>query len=216
PMAGLSRPLRLECSFVTPSWDVPQPRKASRPVWAPPRSLAPTCGITVVFFSSGYEVVSAPLVCPPTAMDSPPDSRPLRRLGSPIRTSPDRSLLTAPRGSIGVRPVLHRLLAPRHPPCALSSLSFRCSNLRGFLPGFTLPYPVFKVQDARQSAPERALRSFKTEPERLRLPRKEVIQPHLPIRLPCYDFTPIICPTFGGWLPTGLPHRLRVLQTLVV
>ena len=32
------------------------------------------------------------------------------------------------------------------------------------------------------------------------LRRKEVIQPHLPIRLPCYDFTPIICPTFGGWL----------------
>ena len=30
------------------------------------------------------------------------------------------------------------------------------------------------------------------------LHRKEVIQPHLPIRLPCYDFTPIIDPTFGG------------------
>ena len=30
-------------------------------------------------------------------------------------------------------------------------------------------------------------------------PRKEVIQPHLPIRLPCYDFTPIIAPTFDGW-----------------
>ena len=30
--------------------------------------------------------------------------------------------------------------------------------------------------------------------------RKEVIQPHLPIRLPCYDFTPIIYPTFDGWL----------------
>ena len=27
--------------------------------------------------------------------------------------------------------------------------------------------------------------------------RKEVIQPHLPIRLPCYDFTPIITPTLG-------------------
>ena len=26
--------------------------------------------------------------------------------------------------------------------------------------------------------------------------RKEVIQPHLPIRLPCYDLTPIIEPTF--------------------
>jgi hypothetical protein len=31
-----------------------------------------------------------------------------------------------------------------------------------------------------------------------KLHRKEVIQPHLPIRLPCYDFTPIIYPTFGG------------------
>ena len=30
------------------------------------------------------------------------------------------------------------------------------------------------------------------------LPRKEVIQPHLPIRLPCYDFTPITSPTFGS------------------
>ena len=32
--------------------------------------------------------------------------------------------------------------------------------------------------------------------------RKEVIQPHLPIRLPCYDFTPVIEPTFDGWLLT--------------
>ena len=30
--------------------------------------------------------------------------------------------------------------------------------------------------------------------------RKEVIQPHLPIRLPCYDFTPVIDLTLGGWL----------------
>ena len=31
--------------------------------------------------------------------------------------------------------------------------------------------------------------------------RKEVIQPHLPVRLPCYDFTPITDPTFDGSLP---------------
>ena len=37
-------------------------------------------------------------------------------------------------------------------------------------------------------------------------PRKEVIQPHLPIRLPCYDFTPIIEPTFGR---APLAVRLR-------
>jgi hypothetical protein len=34
------------------------------------------------------------------------------------------------------------------------------------------------------------------------LPRKEVIQPHLPIRLPCYDFTPVIDLTFVSWLLT--------------
>ena len=30
--------------------------------------------------------------------------------------------------------------------------------------------------------------------------RKEVIQPHLPIRLPCYDFTPVTSPAFGSSL----------------
>ena len=48
------------------------------------------------------------------------------------------------------------------------------------------------------------------------IPRKEVIQPQLPLRLPCYDFTPIINPTFDGCLPKGLAHRLRVLPTFVV
>ena len=35
------------------------------------------------------------------------------------------------------------------------------------------------------------------------LHRKEVIQPHLPIRLPCYDFTPVANPTFGSVLLKG-------------
>ena len=34
----------------------------------------------------------------------------------------------------------------------------------------------------------------------LRLLLKEVIQPHLPIRLPCYDFTPVIGFTLDGCL----------------
>jgi hypothetical protein len=46
--------------------------------------------------------------------------------------------------------------------------------------------------------------------------RKEVIQPHLPVRLPCYDFTPIADPTFDSSLPKGLGHWLRVLPTFVV
>ena len=33
-----------------------------------------------------------------------------------------------------------------------------------------------------------------------KLPRKEVIQPHLPVRLPCYDFVPIAGSTLDGFL----------------
>ncbi len=35
----------------------------------------------------------------------------------------------------------------------------------------------------------------------LLLPRKEVIQPQLPLRLPCYDFVPITSPALDGCLP---------------
>ena len=41
-------------------------------------------------------------------------------------------------------------------------------------------------------------------------PRKEVIQPHLPIRLPCYDFTPVMNPTVvSGLLAVSLPTSGR-------
>jgi hypothetical protein len=49
-----------------------------------------------------------------------------------------------------------------------------------------------------------------------RIPRKEVIQPQLPLRLPCYDFTPITDSTFGRCLPCGLAHGLRVFPAFVV
>ena len=37
------------------------------------------------------------------------------------------------------------------------------------------------------------------------LPRKEVIQPHVPVRLPCYDFVPVTSPTLGNCLLTVSP-----------
>ena len=46
--------------------------------------------------------------------------------------------------------------------------------------------------------------------------RKEVIQPHLPVRLPCYDFIPITSHTFDAFLPCGLEQRLRVQPTFVM
>ena len=43
--------------------------------------------------------------------------------------------------------------------------------------------------------------------------RKEVIQPHLPIRLPCYDFTPIIYPTLDGSFPKVRPPALGIADS---
>ena len=40
--------------------------------------------------------------------------------------------------------------------------------------------------------------------------RKEVIQPQVPLRLPCYDFTPIMSSTLGGFLlAVGTPTSGR-------
>ncbi len=46
--------------------------------------------------------------------------------------------------------------------------------------------------------------------------RKEVIQPQVPLRLPCYDFTPVAEPTVASCLPCGLAHCLRVNPTPMV
>ena len=79
-------------------------------------------------------------------------------------------------------------------------------------------YDLEAVVDEPTSAPTGSLQSASWRKPRpaARLLRKEVIQPHLPVRLPCYDFTPITDPTFDGSLPNGLGHRLRVLPTFVV
>jgi hypothetical protein len=46
--------------------------------------------------------------------------------------------------------------------------------------------------------------------------RKEVIQPQVLLRLPCYDFTPIMSHTLDGYLPCGLAYRLLVQPTFVM
>ncbi len=50
-------------------------------------------------------------------------------VGSPIRRSPDQSLLGGSPKLIAACHVLHRLLAPRHPPYALSSLVKTTSSI---------------------------------------------------------------------------------------
>ena len=53
----------------------------------------------------------------------------------------------------------------------------------------TAPQPAQTHQQPRQPRPG-------SHPHTIPILRKEVIQPHLPVRLPCYDFVPIANPTF--------------------
>ena len=46
--------------------------------------------------------------------------------------------------------------------------------------------------------------------------RKEVIQPQVLLRLPCYDFTPIMSHTLGRCSPCGLACELLVQPTFVM
>ena len=80
----------------------------------------------------------------------------------------------------------------------LPSLSYRYAALkvRGCDPGDRVLRGLILADIYRTgSCPLFELKCFSL---RICLPRKEVIQPHLPVRLPCYDFTPLTLHTFGA------------------
>ena len=77
----------------------------------------------------------------------------------------------------------------------LSPIAMRLSRYAGATPG-TGCCGDFRADIYRTgSCPLFELKCFSL---RDCLPRKEVIQPHLPVRLPCYDFTPLTLHTFGA------------------
>ena len=140
-----------------------------------------------------------------------------------IRKSAHQCLLTAPRSLsqlttsfIGsqCQGILHTLLlalpfvSVRNYVCRICYLTIKKTcflNCRSSSRSFNII--IFSFQDAMlrilfkypqnwtMSNPWTNLRNFVLL-SRTVLLRKEVIQPHLPIRLPCYDFTPVINPTF--------------------
>ena len=91
-------------------------------VWALPFSLATTQGVEVSFLSSGYLDVSVPQLASAHPMYSGASTTALPVVGFPIRKSRDQRSVSTSSGLIAAAHVLHRLLAPRHPPCALSLL----------------------------------------------------------------------------------------------
>ena len=92
------------------------------PVWALPLSLATTQGVEVSFLSSGYLDVSVPQLASSHPMYSGTSTTALPVVGFPIRKSRGQRLVSTSPELIAAAHVLLRLLAPRHPPCALSLL----------------------------------------------------------------------------------------------
>ena len=71
---------------------------------------------------------------------------------------------------------------------------------RAFEAGYCDGFRWRETSDVKlvKSVPGRGSRLDRDRTNELSLPRKEVIQPHLPVRLPCYDFTPLTLHTFGA------------------
>ena len=82
-------------------------------VWANPRSLATTYGITFVFFSSAYLDVSVQRVCPPIGVLC------LQHSGLPHSDICGSLCVCQSPQLFAAYHVLHRLWEPRHSPCAL-------------------------------------------------------------------------------------------------
>ena len=99
-----------------------EPRSARAPVWALPRSLAATYGIDVSFSSSGYLDVSVPRV-PPACLWIQHAVAEVCSAGFPhSEISGSMDMCSSPK-LIAACHVFHRLLVPRHPPCALIRLT---------------------------------------------------------------------------------------------
>ena len=86
-------------------------------VWANPVSLAATQGIAFAFSSSGYLDVSVPRVCLLISYEFRYGYHSITSGGFPHSEISGSKLAYSSPKHIGVRPVLHRLLVPRHPPC---------------------------------------------------------------------------------------------------
>ena len=135
-------------------------------------------------------------------------SSPVRAKASTVRPcSLDRYLRT-PLARRGSTPV-HRFPDRHTGWCSRASLDATNNNTQSHYPSFQST----RIEECpnRTSTCELA---FDHPCGRLtRGSRKEVIQPQVPLRLPCYDFAPVIGLTFDGCLPCGLAHRLQVPPT---
>ncbi len=105
-----------------------QPPDASTWVWAIPISLAATFGISVIYFPAGTEMVHFPGLAHTRLCIQRAVTR-VHLAGFPHSDIPGSKPACGSPRLIAACHVLHRLLAPRHPPYALSSLIIKLTQL---------------------------------------------------------------------------------------
>ena len=118
----------------------------------------------------------------------------------PTRTTPPAKTTGATRGNQAHGPI------PAADPSGPNSVLNQPPANAGQL---THPPPAQQAAPTRERVVDVPLVRHHHAPDDIRtwsgcvLLRKEVIQPHLPVRLPCYDFVPIASPTFDGSFHKG-------------
>ena len=105
-----------------------QPPNASTWVWAVPISLAATIGISVIYFPPGTEMVHFPGLAHTRLYIQRAVTR-VHLVGFLHSEIPGSKPACGSPRLIAACHVLHRLLAPRHPPYALSSLIIKLTQL---------------------------------------------------------------------------------------
>ncbi len=109
------------------TYAVLQPPRVNTWVWAFPISLAATFGISVIYFPSGTEMVHFPELAH-TGLYIQPAVAGVHPAGFPHSEIPGSKPACGSPRLIAACHVLHRLLAPRHPPYALSSLIIKLTQ----------------------------------------------------------------------------------------
>ena len=132
-------------------------------------------------------------------------------MGFPIQRSPDLSLFSGSPKLIAAYRVFHRLLAPRHPPYALSSLTINSFTL--MMPPSLYPYSIVKEQFLHASRIVLGSQIEKNEPT-----AENLSHPHMLVEMSGFE-PPTPC-VQGRCSPAELhPHprqfRISRLTTLV-
>jgi hypothetical protein len=141
----------------------------------------------------------------------------LHRLSVPRHPPCALVRLTGSSSILHFKPASSHVVVLDHTHCPKTQVVNQSSEPLGLLRTARRFHPRGRDVQIQERAQERrsTCENFRLPKELTRVSRKEVIQPQVPLRLPCYDFAPVIELAFGRSLPAyaGLGNGLRALPT---